>query len=154
MIYFAQAVEGGPIKIGYSDNLKVRHHQLEAYYGTSLAILATMPGGPEIEAEIHERFAHLRFDRKTRRGRQPEQFRPAPDLMAFIGQPVMVGMNPDAIEAMGGHRISVYNLKGSPEYRDWLNGLSAASLITTSAIIRDALAKWAKERGCPPPPEL
>jgi hypothetical protein len=51
-------------------------------------------------------------------------------------------------------RISVYNLKGSPEYRDWLNEISAITLINSSAIIRDALAKWAKERGCPPPPAL
>jgi hypothetical protein len=51
-------------------------------------------------------------------------------------------------------RISVYNLKGSPEYRDWLNGLSKKSLINSSAIIRDALSRWAKERGYPDPPEL
>ena len=51
-------------------------------------------------------------------------------------------------------RISVYNLKGSPEYRDWLNEISGHTLINTSVIIRDALAKWANERGLPSPPKV
>lgn len=51
-------------------------------------------------------------------------------------------------------RLSVINLKGSPEYRDWLNGLSEKSLISTSVIVRDALAMWAEKRGYEAPPKL
>jgi hypothetical protein len=51
-------------------------------------------------------------------------------------------------------RLSVLNLKGSPEYRDWLAGISKESLIPAATIVRDALAKWAKARGYPAPPEV
>jgi hypothetical protein len=49
-----------------------------------------MPGGRAIEAEIHGRFAHLRLG-KT------EQFRPGPDLMAFIGREASI--DPDTVKA-------------------------------------------------------
>jgi hypothetical protein len=58
-----------------------------------LAVLATMPGNLDDEREIHARFDQLRFGRT-------EQFRPAPDLMAFVGRPLLVDANPDAVEAM------------------------------------------------------
>lgn len=93
MIYFMQAVDGGPVKIGFTDDLPTRHYQLERNYGRPLAILATMEGGREREAEIHARFAHLRLGKK-------EQFRPGVDLMQFIGRPLLVGANPDAVELM------------------------------------------------------
>lgn len=95
MIYFLQPVDGGPVKIGQSIDVDARRVQLESHYGTPLALLATMPGGRNEEREIHERFAHLRFKRT-------EQFRPAADLMAFIGRPLLVDANPDAVEAMPG----------------------------------------------------
>jgi hypothetical protein len=50
-------------------------------------------------------------------------------------------------------RVAVVVLKGSPDYRDWLNGISQDSLIPVAAIVRDALAKWAKQRGYSEPPE-
>lgn len=51
-------------------------------------------------------------------------------------------------------RISVLNLKGSPEYREWLSTISRKSLIPVAAIVRDSVAKWAEARGYPKPPEL
>jgi hypothetical protein len=93
MVYFMQAVEGGPIKIGYSADVDRRRGQLEAHYGATLMVLATMDGGPAEETAIHRRFSRLRLG-KT------EQFRPARELMEFIGRPSLVGMNPDAAEAM------------------------------------------------------
>lgn len=33
MIYFLQPTEGGPVKVGFTDNLSARHKQLEAHYG-------------------------------------------------------------------------------------------------------------------------
>jgi hypothetical protein len=100
VIYAMQAVEGGPVKIGYTENLEARHKQLEAHYGRPLAILATIPGDLDTEAEIHLRFAHLRIDGGGKRGRKIEQFRPASDLMEFIGSPLLVSADPDLIEAM------------------------------------------------------
>jgi hypothetical protein len=100
LIYFIQGTDGGPVKIGYSANVDDRLRQLEVHYGQPLALLATMPGGPDVEAEIHERFRHLRLKGKSNLGRRIEQFRPAADLMAFIGRPLLVGVNPDAVEIL------------------------------------------------------
>lgn len=93
MIYFMQPVEGGPIKVGSSENIEARRKQLETHYGRSLSVLATIPGGRKEERKIHERFSHLRLGRT-------EQFRPAPDLMEFIGRPLLVHPNPNAVEAL------------------------------------------------------
>lgn len=93
MIYFMQPTDGGPVKIGFTVNLSARHRQLEAHYGCDLALLATMPGRRKEEAEIHKRFDHLRFGRT-------EQFRPAADLMAFIGRPLLVSANHESVEAL------------------------------------------------------
>jgi hypothetical protein len=57
----------------------------------ALALLYTMDGDFETEREIHERFAHLRFERK-------EQFMPGPDLMEFIGLPVLITDKAKAVE--------------------------------------------------------
>lgn len=98
MIYFLQPVSGGPIKIGFTDqDVEVRRKQLEAVYGQPLSVLGTMLGGRQVETDMHERFAHLRLGRT-------EQFRPAADLMAFIGRPLLVDPNPDTVEAMSPRR--------------------------------------------------
>jgi hypothetical protein len=49
-------------------------------------------------------------------------------------------------------RVTVINLKGSPELRDWLSGISDKTLIPAAAITRAALKMWAKENGHPAPP--
>lgn len=51
-------------------------------------------------------------------------------------------------------RVAVVVLKGSQEYREWLNSISKDSLIPIASIVRDSLAKWAIQRGYPAPPEL
>lgn len=101
-VYFAQDLNGGPIKIGHSIDVSARIKTLESHYGRPLALLATRPGGKDEERAVHERFAHLRLIDSGRQGRQPEQFRPAAELMEFIGRPLLVSPNPDAIEAMPG----------------------------------------------------
>src|SRR3954447_4704533 len=49
-------------------------------------------------------------------------------------------------------RVAAIVLKDTPEYRDWLTGLSEATLIPVATIVRDALTKWAADRGLPAPP--
>lgn len=49
-------------------------------------------------------------------------------------------------------RVAALVLMDSPEYREWLGGLSGATMIPVTMIARDALAKWAADRGFPPPP--
>jgi hypothetical protein len=49
-------------------------------------------------------------------------------------------------------RVAAVVLKDTPEYRDWLTGLSETTLIPVATIVRDALARWASDRGLPGPP--
>jgi hypothetical protein len=60
VIYFAQ-LPGGSIKIGTTNDVDARLSGLANHYGTELALLATMPGDRSVEAEMHERFSHLRL---------------------------------------------------------------------------------------------
>lgn len=94
-VYFAQ-LPTGAVKIGKADNVEVRLEQLEAHYRQPLALLHTIEGGRETEHEMHKRFAHLRILQRGER----EQFQPAPDLMEFIGKPLLVSANPAAVEAV------------------------------------------------------
>jgi Meiotically up-regulated gene 113 len=145
LIYFVQSPDGGPVKIGHSGDFPTRVRQLEAHYGQPLAVLATMDGGREEEAELHHRFAHLRLGRT-------EQFRPASDLVAYIGRPVGPPGG-GSTEPLVPTSASIA-IKGSPEYRDWINSVSKDTLIPVASIVRDAVAKWAIGRGYTAPPEL
>ncbi len=89
MIYFAQ-LPTGAIKIGKADDVDVRISQLEKYYRQPLSLLHVIEGDLDTEREIHERFSHLRFGRK-------EQFKPGADLMEFIGKPLLVSANSEAV---------------------------------------------------------
>lgn len=91
MIYFAQ-LPTGAIKIGYTEDVDQRTRSLGAHYSCDVEILHTMEGDRSTEQALHERFAHLRFGRT-------EQFRPGRDLVEFIGLPLFVSANPEAVEA-------------------------------------------------------
>lgn len=93
MIYFIQAAGGGSIKIGHSRDVEARRRQLATHYGRPMEVLAVMEGGLSEERAAHRRFAHLRFG-------WTEQFRPAPELLAYIGRLELVDSNSGAVEAM------------------------------------------------------
>jgi hypothetical protein len=42
---------------------------------------------------------------------------------------------------------NVISVRGSREYKVWLSGLSKATLVPVTVIVRDAVARWAAERG-------
>jgi hypothetical protein len=149
LVYFMQSVNGGPVKIGTTDYLEYRHDQLEKHYKTSLAILATMEGGVEKEAEIHARFDHLRMGQPGRRGKRPEQFRPDPELMAFIGRPLLAAPDPDAVEMMASEpaQHSIITLKGPPEFKIWLKELADHARLPATLTIDMALKHFAKSCG-------
>lgn len=149
-VYFVQSIDGGPIKIGYSFDVVSRLEQLERHYGKPLAILATMPGGRAEETAIHRRFAHLRCG-KT------EQFRPAPELMSFINRPLLVNQGDVALMEPAPDSATatvIAHLKGTQAYADWLDAVHRKTLIPRTAIIRRAVAEWAKRNGHPEPPEF
>lgn len=74
-IYFAQAGEGGPVKIGWTAKPRRRFATLQTDCWLRVDILASIPGSMRDEAALHERFRAHRI-----RG---EWFRPVPELLAF-----------------------------------------------------------------------
>lgn len=83
VVYFAHYPDAKPgdrcygsVKIGVTTNLRRRMHRL----GTDPIIV--LPGGGAIEAELHRRFAHLRW--------HGEWFRCEADLAAYIDSLVRI----------------------------------------------------------------
>ncbi len=76
-VYFIQAVGGGPIKIGLTDDPTGRLLSLSTAHPEPLRFLALIPeADSQRERELHKRFAHLRL-----RG---EWFRAESELLEFI----------------------------------------------------------------------
>ena len=75
-IYFVQAGEGGPIKIGIATNLKGRLAIMRSDNPAQIKTLWTILGTMDEEHNLHRWFAHLRV-----RG---EWFTPGPELLEFI----------------------------------------------------------------------
>lgn len=74
-VYFIAAGQNR-IKIGWARNVRRRLKELQIGSHVRLSLLAAIPGGRQREAELHERFEHLRV-----RG---EWFRADPELTAYI----------------------------------------------------------------------
>jgi hypothetical protein len=51
-------------------------------------------------------------------------------------------------------RTTIINMKGSPEYAAWLEGVRRKTYISKVQIIRLALAEWAEKHGHSTPPEI
>jgi hypothetical protein len=74
LVYFAQSVNGGPIKIGISVDPLKRVRSIP--YHDELILLATLPGGRKLEKKLHNRFSACRL--------QGEWFEPSHDILDFI----------------------------------------------------------------------
>lgn len=61
MIYLAQAVDGGPIRIGTSRNLKQRMAGLATEHKRKFSVLAETPGSRPDELFLHHAFSPLRL---------------------------------------------------------------------------------------------
>lgn len=61
-VYFIANHEDGTVKIGYSDDPQRRLSDLQMGNHSRLEILATVPGGQDVEQMLHERFADSRID--------------------------------------------------------------------------------------------
>lgn len=75
-VYFIQAGEGGPIKIGTTTNLPLRIKKLQQAQAEKLVMLALRKGGVITERKYHAKFKAFR-----KRG---EWFSPAPEILAEI----------------------------------------------------------------------
>lgn len=79
-IYFVQAGDEGPVKIGTSKFVNERLATLQTHSPYPLRLIGTIEGD---EAKIHARFSHLRL--------HGEWFRPGDDLLEFINDEVPSG---------------------------------------------------------------
>jgi hypothetical protein len=149
MIYALQSTDGGSVKIGFSADVDARRLHLESHYGKPLVLLATMPGGRDEERKIHARFAHLRLGRT-------EQFRPAADLMAFLGRPLLVDANPETVEAMPSvTQKNVFAIRGTDEWKTWVDSLAEANGAPLAVTVEQALRELAvKLKHLKPPKRL
>lgn len=78
-VYFMQSGgPGGPIKIGWSQDLHRRKAELQTANAHRLRVLGKIEGTLEDEAAFHARFAHLRME--------AEWFRDAPEIHDFLRQ--------------------------------------------------------------------
>lgn len=75
-VYFIQAGECGPVKVGFTSNLKERLDALQVGHPENLRLLGARQGGPAEEAELHRRLAAHRV-----RG---EWFAPAPEVLSAV----------------------------------------------------------------------
>jgi hypothetical protein len=75
-VYFLQAGEDGPIKIGVTGNLPQRLRSLEAGCPLPLRVLLVVRAGRVTEQAMHQRFHADRLHH--------EWFRPSSDLLAYI----------------------------------------------------------------------
>lgn len=74
VVYFIEAVGLDLIKIGYAMDLRLRFTGMMTASPAPLTLLGTVPGGPKVEMEIHERLAGHRA--------HGEWFRKTPEVMA------------------------------------------------------------------------
>ena len=51
-------------------------------------------------------------------------------------------------------RETIVNMKGSPEYSDWLEGIHRKTHMPKVQVFRLAIAEWAERHGHPSPPEI
>jgi hypothetical protein len=81
-VYFVQAGESGPVKIGVTGNIEDRVRTMQTGSPQPLRVLATFPGGFDLEARLHRMFAPHRV--------HGEWFAPAPDLLQRLAEWVAV----------------------------------------------------------------
>lgn len=65
----------------------------------------------------------------------------------------MLAAKKKAPEKKAPDRVSIMGLKGTREYREWLDGLVAETSIPLTRIVRWALEDWAEARDLAAPPE-
>ena len=75
-VYFIQAGDAGPIKIGHSTSVRSRLISMQSGSPVRLRLLLTLPGGQQLERFLHQAFAQFR--------KHGEWFEPHPSLVRII----------------------------------------------------------------------
>lgn len=61
-VYFVESGTGGPIKIGWSQDVERRIGELQVANAHKLRLLGVVPGTMQKEGELHATFSHLRME--------------------------------------------------------------------------------------------
>lgn len=77
-VYFIQEGESGPIKIGHTNNIRMRLYNLQPGNPTPLRLLFMLEAPRGFERELHEQFAEHRI--------RSEWFRPQAILSYIFGE--------------------------------------------------------------------
>ena len=77
-VYFVQGDKGGPIKIGYTDNVEQRMKLMQTGNPEKLILLHLTRGGKILEEQLHIRFSSYHY-----RG---EWFEPAKEILDYIDE--------------------------------------------------------------------
>lgn len=85
-VYFIQAGEGGPIKIGVSANVNHRLQMLQSANPAKLRLLGTVPGGRSVERQLYEALGDFRL--------MGEWFQDGPEVRAMIADPARLDASP------------------------------------------------------------
>jgi len=86
-VYFVQAGEGGPIKIGFAGDVRRRIAKMQSDCPSLLRVIGVVPDG----TEHHEGLFHQRFGASRERG---EWFRPSEEILAFASGLSPLGWQP------------------------------------------------------------
>lgn len=75
-VYFVESGVGGPVKIGWSQDVERRVTELQTANAMPLRLLGKIPGRMCDEGRLHERFAHLRME--------AEWFQNSSEILEFL----------------------------------------------------------------------
>lgn len=78
LVYFIQAGDDGPVKVGRSADPRDRLMQLQTSHFAVLHLRAVVAGGPRLEGELHRRLRDHRL--------LGEWFSPAPEVLAAMAE--------------------------------------------------------------------
>jgi hypothetical protein len=146
LIYFIQASDGGPIKIGQTVRLSTRIKQHAVDRGATMRLLGVMDGGRAVEQSIHLMFSHLRVNQRSA---VSEWFEPAPELIAFIESNSRPWDGTDDAPPIRSKVIVTLKAdeRTADAYRDWIEGLAEHCHTTVPVLFDMALQAMAHEFG-------
>lgn len=148
VIYFIRAEGVGHIKIGWTEGTEAvaRLRDLQVGSPVPLTCLKTIPGGRELEQELHRRFAAAHV--------HGEWFRPVPDLLKFIEvvdeQPSIVGHDVRFVTVkvmtISGKQVTQAMFRQLPERSiiDWDRGWELGMLMTMDACLVQGAVPWGR----------
>lgn len=143
MIYFVQAGESDPIKIGTTIRLTVRLGTLQREEGVVLHVLGVMPGGQPQEAALHRRFRRHRV--------HGEWFCPSEPILRFIRKKAKPWDGKDEIPLRQGRKLVTVELPVALARA--LEERCRQEMRTKKAVLTFALTEFLAQHGYWPPPD-